>query len=267
MTLSNDTPSSVEILILGAGWTSTFLIPYLDTQGITHAATTRSGREGTIAFSFDEASSTAATFESLPRAKTVLITFPTTGISRLVELYNRTHDPTTQYILLGSSGIWNAPTLVTRHSPWDPNNARARAEEELLLLGGCVLNLSGLWGGSRNPHTWVARVAPTKEKLAAKGSLHVVHGEDVAVAVVAVHQHWQEARGQRWVLTDLRCYDWWDLALAWGGEECRAWALELIGGEGTLPRDRQKRGRAIDSSEFWRVFGVLPKRCLYYTPT
>jgi len=54
------------------------------------------------------------------------------------------------------------------------------AEDELLELGGCVLNLSGLWGGERNVRHWVDRVASTKEMLKSKKSLHMVHGEDVA---------------------------------------------------------------------------------------
>ena len=61
---------------------------------------------------------------------------------------------------------------VDRHSKFDPDNDRARAEEELLGLApsiaATVLDLSGLWGGQRHPRNWVQRVAPTKEALAQK---------------------------------------------------------------------------------------------------
>ena len=44
----------------------------------------------------------------------------------------------------------------------------------------------------------------------------MIHGLDVARAVLAVHAHMALAAGQRWLLTDGRVYDWWDLASAWG---------------------------------------------------
>jgi len=49
---------------------------------------------------------------------------------------------------------------------------RAIAEIELLALSPAVsttiLNLSGLWGGTRSMRNWVGRVAPTKEALKTK---------------------------------------------------------------------------------------------------
>lgn len=86
---------------------------------------------------------------------------------------------------------------MNRHSGYDKANARAVAEDELLGLGGCVLNLSGLWGGERHPRNWIGRVAGTKEMLRGKGSLHMIHGVDVARAVVAVSKAF--TAGERWV--------------------------------------------------------------------
>ena len=44
----------------------------------------------------------------------------------------------------------------------------------------------------------------------------MIHGSDVARAILAVHAHFDRATGERWMLTDGRVYDWWDLAYAWG---------------------------------------------------
>ena len=59
-----------------------------------------------------------------------------------------------------------------RHSPFDPDNPRASAEQELLALSPefltTVLNLAGLWGGQRSMRNYVGRIAPTKEALKAK---------------------------------------------------------------------------------------------------
>src|SRR5438477_1016 len=75
----------------------------------------------------------------------------------LVDAYNHSHASASssdvQYIQLGSSGIFEPGGItardthwITRHSPYNKSNTRAIAEDELLQLGGCVLNLSGLWG-------------------------------------------------------------------------------------------------------------------------
>lgn len=76
---------------------------------------------------------------------------------------------------------------------------RAIAEDELRGFGGCVLNLSGLWGGARQPKNWIDRVAATKEQLKDKTSLHMVHGLDVARGIIAVHQNFDQAKGERFV--------------------------------------------------------------------
>ena len=141
-------------------------------------------------------------------------------VRRLVKSYRETHGHASfkpQFIQLGSSEIFTIPgqdTWVTRHSKvrinhsllqkrrrtnviqYNASHPRAIAEDELISLGGCVLNLSGLWGGQRQPIHWIDRVADTKEKLASKTSLHMVHGFDVAKSVIAVHQGFAKAAGQ-----------------------------------------------------------------------
>lgn len=217
--LAGTGPSSVDILILGAGWTSTFLIPLLTKADLSYAATTTTGRGGTYKFKFeyDENSEVALEdnpeqYAALPVAKTVLITFPLKGKNQsthLVTSYVKNHDSkkdSYQFIQLGSSGIFtveNQSLWVTRHSTYNKSNPRAVAEDELLKLGGSALNLSGLWGGSRQPKNWIDRVAATKDQLKDKTSLHLIHGEDVARAIVAVHHKFSSAKGQRFVRHDV----------------------------------------------------------------
>ena len=194
----------MEVLILGMGWTSTFLVPLLHEEGVRCAKTTTTGRDGTIKFKFDPESDDTEQFKQLPDAQTILITFPVKGAGaskHLLKLYGETHpsaDP--RWIQLGSTGIFQIPgqnLWVTRHSKYDRENARAIAEDELLEMGGCVLNLSGLWGGSRDPREWVKRVATTKDQLRDKASLHMVHGQDVARAIYALHKNYTPK--ERWV--------------------------------------------------------------------
>jgi len=152
-------------------------------------------------------------------------------------------------------------------------------------VGGSVLNLAGLYGGARDPKNWVTRVAQSKADVARRQALHLIHGEDVARAVLAAHRKFTP--GKRWIVADLHVYDWWDLLQAWGPEvrerraaeiardrgeqvgreeadklEFERWVGELMveGDVKALPRDPESLGRVLDSREFWSHFGVWPVR-------
>ena len=110
ITMSVPAPTPVELLILGAGWTSTFLLPLLESNNVSSAATSRNGRGGTIPFNFDPSSESVEQYKSLPDATTVLITFPVTeNVKALVDNYHRTRSGTEKgvhanWIQLGSAG-------------------------------------------------------------------------------------------------------------------------------------------------------------------
>ncbi|KAK4051405.1 hypothetical protein OIV83_002889 [Microbotryomycetes sp. JL201] len=300
-------PSTCDLLILGGGWTYTFLKPLLDEhhKDISYVATTRDGRDGTLKWSWDAEHDGSNDYDALPTAKTVVVVFPLKGkgtSSRLVQGYEHAHGQGTRWIQLGSTGIFDGgPTLkrdqnlsekletakanfkwTDRHSPYNVDNDRAIAEDELLSLteNAFVLNLCGLWGGMRDPANWFGRIAPSKEALAAKGSVHFVHGLDVARAIVAVHRAKnpkaqdgledgrRKLKGQRYIVTDLRVYDWWDIASAWAAssapdlaaKDAGQWVVELMDEHDirALPRTPQEIGRAMDSREFWQTFGMTP---------
>ena len=282
------TPSKpVELLVLGAGWTSTFLLPLLDEREISHAATTRTGHDDTIPFDFDYASDDSEPYRRLPSARTILITFPLKGTGqskKLTNMYSQTHEDvstTCRWIQLGSTGIFAEKGWNDSSSAYDKPNARAIAEDELLDTIGrraCILNLAGLYGGERQPRNWVTRVAKTKEDVKGKGAVHLVHGQDVARAVIGAHEAFNEVGGKRWIITDLHTYDWWDLIHAWGkyarakaisegkemeGEELHfeRWVVELMAEEGVraLPRDTERLGRVLDGRGFWEAIGDAPR--------
>lgn len=272
-------PHPVDMLILGAGWTSTFLIRQLETRKISHAETTTTGREGTIPFKFDPKSSDEEPYKTLPAARTVLVTFPLVGKGQskhITTLYRSMHGAENNWIQLGSTGIFNQePEWSTEDSAYDRSDARAIAEDELrVCVGGCVLDLAGLYGGVRKPRTWIPRLAKSKEDVRRRKAVHFVHGEDVARAVVAVHGNF--TRGRRWIIADLRVYDWYDLIMSFSAlaedeqeseEEAQQrllfgkWVGELMVEEGVkaLPRELNALGRKLDSRGFWKHMGVWPR--------
>ncbi|KAF2185871.1 hypothetical protein K469DRAFT_707552 [Zopfia rhizophila CBS 207.26] len=272
--------SSVDLLILGAGWTSTFLIPQLKASPITHAETTTTGRDGTIPFKFDPDSSDVEPYKHLPPARTVLITFPLTGHGQsklLTSLYRRAHGDQNFWIQLGSAGIFNQRSdWSTEDSPYDMTNSRAIAEDELReCVNGCVLNLAGLYGGERNPRNWISRIAKSKSDVKARKAVHFVHGDDVAKAIIAVHRN--PTPGKRWIIADLRVYDWWDLIMSFshltedeGSAEEKEkrlefarWVGELMveNGVKALPRPLEGLGKKLDSRGFWNFMDVWPSHC------
>lgn len=275
----------VDVLILGAGWTSQFLVPLFESQYITYALSTPQGTinkfctgkyddSKIVAFYLRPDDPDESEYATLPTATTVIVTFPLKDkgpAKKLVETYNRVHAGSihTQWILLGSSGVYEGKGTHDRNSPIK-STPRSIAEEEMLEMGGVVLNLAGLWGSERLPQAWPKRAVTSKQQLKEKGSLHLIHGKDVARACLAVHRKFYP--GERYLITDTRCYDWWNLISQWipaletdnraagGTLHYNEWLTELLQEENvkTLPRPPQRLGRVLDSDEFWKAMGIEP---------
>lgn len=132
-----------------------------------------------------------------------------------------------------------------------------------------MLNLAGLYGGTREPKNWLSRVAKSKEDAKAKGALHLIHGVDVARGVIGAMRAWEKVQGQRWLVTDLHVYDWWDIMYELGpgtgdkleGMEWREAVAEFMREEGVraLPRDTPLLGRVLDARAFWEAVVLVPQ--------
>ncbi|PHZ08159.1 uncharacterized protein RHIMIDRAFT_183511, partial [Rhizopus microsporus ATCC 52813] len=212
----------LPLLILGLGWTGQFLTALMLSMQMDYAATTRDGRNGTIIWTLpDNCASLDVT--SLPFAQTVLVTFPIKQpqcLDALINAYEAQHGQSSQWILLSSTRPFSGDP-ADRHTPLDrsKDTGRMSAEDTLIQRGGSVLHLAGLWGNQRQPKNWVPRF-PTAEAIRNKllqRQLHLIHGKDVARAILAVHQQFKP--GERWIITDQTCYDWIKLFLAWGSDE------------------------------------------------
>ena len=302
-------PNDVDMLILGSGWTTSYLVPLLKSHHIMHATTSSSGHEGSIPFRFDPSNPTdTEPYKTLPNTKTLVITFPLRGSEEargLLDGYRSIHqgcssNPQLKVILLGSTGIWKAEHNDPEKDGWtdsdteyDLSNPRAQAGDAMIdaarLSDGAyscnVLNLAGLYGGTRQPWNWISRVAKSKEAVRAKGSLHLIHGEDVARAILGVHISYRDTTSWRWIVTDMRVYDWWEVIFRYGeyarekgrrdgnpeldGNEddeplYKEWVRELMIDDNVraIPRSPQNLGRRLDGREFWSGIDVIPTRWL-----
>ncbi len=297
----------VDFLCLGAGWLWQFLRPLLKERNTTFAFTTTSGRDGSIKFRFNsspgsddenEDTNDKEAFSRLPRAKTVLTTFPVKGkeaLRRLVKGYESTHPQnTTQWILLGSTGVYSSSSdsggfqWFDNESECNTKNERWEAEQALLEeYQGCVLNLAGLYGEPvRDGKIWERAVPRTEDGLGSKKSVHFIHGKDVARVILRVAGRFTS---DRWLVADGRVYDWWELV--WdnaekleslldkdatslkgdgkGGWTYRTWVLDLMQERGVraLPRPVEMLGRGLDSRAVWRSLGIVPVESKFAWPS
>lgn len=187
----------------------------------------------------------------------------------------------------GTADLAMADGYSTHESPIDTSNSRGRVEDALLALQSSqrnctVLNLAGLYGHTRQPINFLRRAVQSVGALEAKGSLHLIHGQDVARAIAAsLHA---KVWGKRWILTDTKTYDWWLLARTLTEsrgtdeehERYTAWARQVSDKHGvtSLPRPPIGPGtapppvgskerlrilcRVLDSSAFWTTVGLEP---------
>ncbi|EUC57820.1 beta-lactamase family containing protein [Rhizoctonia solani AG-3 Rhs1AP] len=269
------TTNSVNILILGAGWLSHFLLPILHESNLSHASTSRTGSTpNTIRWNLGDG------IEVLPKADTIVVMFPVDNwedLKSLIEGYQKSNGDSL-WMLIGSTRAWQgtdaqSDSVITRHTPLPPNApARSLVEEQFLKAyptRAVVLNLVGLHGRppvpGDTPHgaprlvpNFIKRIGPTKDSLKQKASVHFVHGSDAALAIVLVHQGAQKMVG-RWIVSDCLVRDWWAIALELGGQQEKQWALELTKEEQVAALPRQKGlGRIMDGSDFWVATESVP---------
>jgi hypothetical protein len=144
--------AAFPILIIGLGWTGQFLAELLVSLNLNYAATTRDGRNDTIAWSLPT-NCNDIDVTKLPFAQTVLITFPVMQeecMAALMDSYQSQHKQTPQWILLSSTRPFNGDP-ATRYTPLDrsKDTGRMGAEDVIVKRGGSVLHLAGLWGDQR----------------------------------------------------------------------------------------------------------------------
>lgn len=303
----------VDLLLLGSGWTSAWLLPQLFSEDIAFAYTNRSGiKPDWLAIpgskpikwvcpsSGDSRIHWRRSFKDFPIARLVVVILPLADevVAReLVASYSAhvnekgasTADRP-KWCILGSTGAYGKGQFNENPTP-SVLSSRSTAESVLLTTYPTditVLSLAGLYGGdTRHPLNWLAKVASDEAKLAAKTSLHLVHGKDVAEAVLGVwgkvgRPDWGRTDtsfwGKRWIVTDGCTYDWWKLAIELppaGTEEQTKYAewvriLQKAHKVSSLPRSfaetnggaqsYQYLDRTLSSKSFWDAVGRSPTK-------
>ena len=104
----------VDILILGAGWYSKYLIPLIQSDpSLSFVATTRDGRAvtGHTTIKFEVSDKDETDWARLPKARTVVLSFPTVlpgAVTKYIRAYELIHGAGwTRWIQLGSTGAFD----------------------------------------------------------------------------------------------------------------------------------------------------------------
>ncbi|OZJ05980.1 hypothetical protein BZG36_01219 [Bifiguratus adelaidae] len=276
-----------DLLVLGHGWHGDFLEPVAQDNNLSLVFTTRDGRDGSIAWTLPDEPS-KVDVEPLPLAATVIISFPITSeelTEALIVAYNRKLEANAkkppQWIKLSSTSPYKQ-IPSNRHTPLDKaleGSDRHLGERAIARHKGIILHLAGLWGNQRQPRNWIPRF-PDEVKIKPKllpgnRSLHLIHGHDVARAIVGMHQYFPiNDPNRRWIVTDNSTYHWIKLFWTWGAQTQRDIMEKLVkhdedvrkafGGR-TLLEEMElgvERYKRLDASEFWNWVHLKPERLL-----
>lgn len=228
---SSSSPAHVDLLLLGSGWTSTFVLPLAADAGLSTAFTTRAGGGGSIQWQFDPKSDDVESFRVLPDATTVLIVFPVYeegGIERLVRGYleSRGQPPRyyddvadekassssvrdefeTSFVLLGSTGIYDVSVRGVR-------GIASQADVRSLVQNGptfAPLDVDAFKKHPRHPHKgdspWIDESSPyvplpralSEDKLLALSKPNnAVRAKPIATSVLLLCGLWGHGRSVR----------------------------------------------------------------------
>lgn len=218
----------------------------------------------------------------LPSSKMVLVTFPLMGGKQVDDLFGRYLSTSSsevdeakldrkkaKLVLLGSTRAFEGLGATRDEKFMNPAILPERSEAERELINrykGTVLNLAGLWGRERQPRGFIQNVfGPNGERVNQAFSLHLIHGSDVARAVLKMNEE-TELEAGRWIVTDTKVYDEWEIGLwkGWTSDATRSAIEKAMAEQGVkkLPRPNDALKRWLDSTEFWRRFGLEPKKML-----
>jgi hypothetical protein len=127
--------ATFDLLILGLGWQGKYVFDHLSSQGLKVAATTRTGRDDTIQWSFDPTLNDPTHYNVLPSAKSILITFPLPTLESgkiFASMYELSKGYLPNLIAFGSTRPFKGHPWANRHGPVEADT-RYKAEGIILF--------------------------------------------------------------------------------------------------------------------------------------
>lgn len=109
----------------------------------------------------------------------IVVTFPAQNLNhnQLESLKVAANKASSKVIVLGSWSSFAPSQLIRAEGPhqWNPKCPRQESEQFLQKDGGARVLLAGIWGGHRNPFSWLQRGMISSRKV----GVHLIHAQDI----------------------------------------------------------------------------------------
>lgn len=182
-----------SLIILGAGYTASFLLPLAHQRYAQVFATSRDPNrhlaylppEQRLRFDLTQ----PETWNHIPTETDLLWCFPAMPVELVQQFSNAASLSTRRLVVLGSTSAYDVGSTTDYPPPWcdetspiDLVKPRVQGEEYLRLhCGAVILRVAGIYGPNRNPIDWIktGRVRPSRKYV------NLIHVEDLARVCLA----------------------------------------------------------------------------------
>lgn len=186
-----------SLIILGAGYTASFLLPLAHQRYAQVFATSRNPDrhlaylppEQRLRFDLTEPD----TWRNIPNETDLVWCFPAVPLELVQKFSDTVSLSTRRLVVLGSTSAYDVGSSTDYPPPWcdetspiDLSKPRVQGEEYLQLhCRAIVLRVAGIYGPNRNPIDWIktGRIRPSRKYV------NLIHVEDLARVCLAALWH------------------------------------------------------------------------------
>ena len=191
----------MKVLVLGKGYVGkTYCEKYPDAIGTRRKVT----HKDTPSFDLEN----PATWKNLPKAETIIWTFPATPLEKVQKFYEEKLQDCKNLIVLGSTSryiIKRQKQRIDEDSPIDTSILRVQGEEFLKQQGATILALAGIYGPDRDPVNWLYKGLIRNPKK----MLNLIHLDDI----ISILDHFVHSptKGETFNLSDGEAKSWMEI--------------------------------------------------------
>jgi nucleoside-diphosphate-sugar epimerase len=241
--MTQERPSHLPIVILGAGYTGRYLFSLLTQTGRSVLATSRNPLAN-LKFAPEHlrirfALGNPAEWSNLPARADMVWCFPAQPVESVKQFAEYIEPRVRRLLVLGSTSAYDVahtptdypPPWLDETAPIDLTKPRVQGEELLRReYGAILLRAAGIYGPGRNPLDWIrtGRVGPSRKFV------NLIHVEDLAAVSLAALE--RGVSGEAYNVSD-------GTPRTWDGI-CRA-ALECWGVTARAVQGNQRPGKRI----------------------
>lgn len=194
-------------LILGYGYTASFLSPLLDDEGCEVLRTSRKNPDS-ILFNLEDSTS----WQNIPQVSATYWMFPAAPLELVKKFYQQNKNKLGQIVVIGSTSGFQSiqdGEEIRESSPLDLNIERVQGEEFLRSQGAIVVMASGIYGQGRSPLDWVKKAYVGKSKK----FVNMIHVLDLCQFLINAQKYGE--KGKLYIASDNYPQTWESVISVW----------------------------------------------------